>query len=64
MRKSLDEIAKQTKTLKVNRDFEIIEEEFSMNIQGGKQSTDTFGNDRTQPENIWLKATSILDDLV
>lgn len=64
MRKSLDEIAKQTKTLKVNSDFEIIEEEFSMNIQGGKQGVDTFDNDRPQPENIWLKATSILDDLV
>jgi hypothetical protein len=64
MRKSLNEITQQTKTLKVNSDFEIIDEEFSINIQGGKQGVYTFGNDRDQPENIWLKATSILDDLV
>lgn len=64
MRKSLDEIAKQTKTQKVNSDFEIIEEEFSMNIQGGKQHANPFGNDQEKPENIWLKASSILDDLI
>jgi hypothetical protein len=52
------------KTLVSDNSFELINDESSLVIQGGINGYQSDSNEQKESENIWQKATSILDDLI
>ena len=52
------------KTLVSDNTFELINDESSLFIQGGNDSHQSDFKEQSEPESIWQKATSILDDLI
>jgi hypothetical protein len=57
-------INNKRKTLSESFSFDMISEEQSESLHGGQKSEKDLFDDNINPENIWHKATSILDDLI
>lgn len=43
---------------------ELLNEEHSLNIQGGGNKYEKYHEDQKETESMWQKATSMLDDLI
>lgn len=44
--------------------FEVVDEEQALNLQGGLKNEEDLFSNNIDVDNMWHRATSILDDLV